>query len=175
MIPKDFLRIYFDSKQEIFTVNLKLISYKKSREKKEIKELNDVQISSDEWIDIESAPYIMNIDFSTALLRDLKRIYKKLGEVTEEERRVIDEFSPDTLAKLSKLVKDIFYSEIEYMLKHSKITINIKNFETTEELGRWFFREVIGFDELQPKLEELREISNKLEDLRKDLLKTSYA
>jgi len=61
------------------------------------------------------------------------------------------------------------------LLKYKQVVIDFAKFNNSEELGEWLFKEIIGYEKLQPKLEEFKQVLEELEELRKDLLKVRYS
>ena len=72
-------------------------------------------------------------------------------------------------------MEKVFDSIPESMLENRQITVDVYRFDKSKELGEWFFKELIGYEKLQPKLEELKQVLKELEELRRDLLKVGYS
>jgi len=183
-IPQKLLKYQFDTKKEVLTISLE-ITYLNKRTGFGTTVLFGHEINIQRVDGIDQKVVLAFVESSTvsrmrtslgALLNQLGFLYNLTNKLTDKDKEIINEFRPGILDCLSQLLRDLFHSIQVSLLRNKKqITIDFTKFQTSEELGEWLFKEIIGYEKLQPKLEELKQILKELEELRKDLLKVSYS
>ncbi|MBO8183623.1 MAG: hypothetical protein H0Z28_12695 [Archaeoglobus sp.] len=178
-LPMELIKIHYDSKQNSINTFLVIETTEENNKGENKKKISNVRegveyIKSGSWIECKIVGLTFHHDFCNPLSA-IRLGLKALNELNDEDVKIINEFSPDLLSKLEDTLIETAKIILGSVLKHRQITIDFAKFNTSEELGKWLFNEIVGYEKLKPQLNELKDILHKLEELRKDLLKTSYA
>jgi len=130
---------------------------------------DDIYISTDMWRKEETGmsygfdlPYYMGVCFH--LLKEIKK-----------HEEILNEFKPEFTQKLEDCIERIAYKIFSSIIEKNKLSIDPDKFNTVDDMIREIYFILINYNNLRPLLDELKEIIGDIEQVRRDLLRTSYS
>ena len=98
-----------------------------------------------------------------------------LDKLEEEFGNILEEFNPGLLKSLKDCAEEVFMIAMDSAIHSKEMEVNKKEFSKTDDISLWIYRKVTGSEKIKPHLDKLEELKGELENLRNDLITTSYA
>ncbi|WP_156224411.1 hypothetical protein [Haloferax gibbonsii] len=103
------------------------------------------------------------------------RALTELSDIEEEFGTTIDEFNDSLIPELKSRLESIIRRHSEHIIHNDEFTLQVSQYESTEEMGTAVFEQIYYYDGIEEDLEGLSEVYDEVEDLRTTILQTSYS
>jgi len=130
---------------------------------------DEVYISTDMWRKEETG-----MAYGFDLPNHIDICFHLLKEIKKHEE-ILNEFKPGFTQKLEDCIERIAYKIFSSIIEKNKLSIDPDKFNTVDDMVREIYFALINYNNLKPILDELKEIIDDVEQVRRDLLRTSYS
>lgn len=106
---------------------------------------------------------------------EIMYVYDEIDKINSQYGEIINDFDNEILVNLEKQVDEIVQKHSSHLIEHSKFTIHLDEFESTNEIEKAVFEQVYTYVGMNEDFEKLERISEDIEEIRTAVLQTSYS
>ena len=103
-------------------------------------------------------------------------VFNSVDEIEEQHTEKLEKFDKSLLHNVRNISEKIIKSHSTYLANNDyQFEINIENHKNTEAIEKFTFEEVFYYEDIEEDLDELKEIVEEVEELKKGIIQASYS